>query len=106
VAKHPSNQQTTVAKHPSEVVPDQHDSGDKATARANDGKASAVKRGAAKHLPDDDRRSPNEVDATERRQAQKRKLSEESKRRPQQKLPRRRLKGGSDAKGAVAVRPP
>ena len=69
VAKHPPNQLTTTAKHPPKVIFNQYDDGGKASARAM----------AAKHPPDDDRRNPNDVDATERRQAQKQELSEESK---------------------------
>jgi len=70
VAKHPPNQLTTAAKHQPEVIFNQYDDGGKASARAT----------AAKHPPDDDRHNPNDVDATERRQAQKQELSEESKR--------------------------
>jgi len=66
VAKHPPNQLTTAAKHPPEVIFNQHDGGGKASARET----------AEKHPPDDDRRNPNDVDATERRQAQKQELSE------------------------------
>ena len=62
-------------------------------------------RTAAKHPPDDDQYNRRRCRRNERRQAQKRRFSEKSRRPPPAELPRRRLQGGSDATGAVVIRP-
>ena len=93
MAKHPLEQPTTAAKHPPGAT-----TAAKHPLNRNGGKASASEENPTT------KRDPDDADELKRRQAQKQRISEES-RPPPAKLPRQRLQEGNDTTGAAAVRP-
>ena len=99
VAKHPPEQPTTAAKHPPEANYNQHDGGGKTSAKPEQRQSIRQQRVPTTKC------DPDDADEMRRRQAQKQKLSEESRRPPPAQLPRQRLQEGNDATGFIVVRP-